>query len=117
MNDFFRTFKFECSRFLNFFSISFSRVDIKDFIYDSMSVRFTIKILNSYSPHIGSATNDSVKMSDVGLIMAATTRITTIACLRYFYLNFFSSHAIFCPRFFMLATASASFIASPGRRP
>ncbi len=45
------------------------------------------------------------------------------AIIRFAYLLFdnhfsrFSSHAIFCPRFFMFATASASFIASPGRRP
>lgn len=33
-----------------------------------------------------------------------------------YYIRFIN-HAIFCPRFFILATPSSSFMASPGRRP
>lgn len=40
-------------------------------------------MLISYSNHIGKATSESVKTSEVGVMMAATTRIATIACLRY----------------------------------
>ncbi len=39
------------------------------------------------------------------------------AWMRNVYTSRFSSHAIFCPRFFILATPSSSFMASPGRRP
>lgn len=46
-------------------------------------VLFTIRILTSYNNHIGNATSDSVKTSEVGVIMTATTRMTTMACLRY----------------------------------
>lgn len=46
-------------------------------------VLFTIRILISYSNHIGNATSNSVKTSEVGVMVAATTRMTTMACLRY----------------------------------
>ena len=44
--------------------------------------RFTIKILTSYNNHIGNATSESVNTSEVGVMIAATTRIITMACLR-----------------------------------
>lgn len=44
--------------------------------------RLTIRILTSYSDHIGSATNNNVKTSEVGVITAATIRMITMACLR-----------------------------------
>lgn len=40
-------------------------------------------MLISYSAHIGNATNDRVNTSEVGVIIAATTRIIIIACFRY----------------------------------
>lgn len=62
-------------------------------------VLFTIQILISYNTHIGNATNDRVNTSEVGVIMAATTRMITMACLRYLRMksaerkpNFANSH-------------------------
>ena len=46
------------------------------------SVQITSRILPSYSSQIGRETISSVKMSVVGVIMAATNRMTTKACLR-----------------------------------
>lgn len=45
-----------------------------------VAVLLTTQMLTSYSSHIGKATSDSVKTSDVGVMMAATTRMTTTAC-------------------------------------
>ena len=47
-----------------------------------VAVLLTTQMLTSYSSHIGKATSDSVKTSEVGVIMAATTRMTTTACFR-----------------------------------
>ena len=56
-------------------------------------------MLISYNTHIGNATSESVKTSDVGVIIAAITRIITMACLRYLRMksaerkpNFANSH-------------------------
>ena len=51
-------------------------------IVHCLFVVFTINTLTSYNPHIGNATNDKVNTSEVGVI-TATTRMTTMACLRY----------------------------------
>ncbi len=48
----------------------------------SFDVLATTNTLASYSIHMGKATSSKVKTSDVGVITAATTRITTTACLR-----------------------------------
>ena len=62
-------------------------------------VVFTINTLTSYNIHIGKATSDRVNTSDVGVIIAATTRIITMACFRYLRMksaernpNFANSH-------------------------
>ena len=47
--------------------------------YSRLTDRFTIKILTSYNNHIGSDTNNKVNTSDVGVIIAATTRMITTA--------------------------------------
>ena len=44
--------------------------------------RFTIRMLTSYSSHMGKATSKSVKISEVGVINAAMIRMMTMACLR-----------------------------------
>ena len=42
-----------------------------------------IKMLASYSSHMGKETSDRVNTSEVGVMMAATMRIMTIAWRRY----------------------------------
>lgn len=46
------------------------------------AVRLTIRMLISKSIHIGSATSDNVKTSDVGVMIAATMRMSTMAWRR-----------------------------------
>lgn len=43
-------------------------------------LRCSFKMLTSYRNHIGNATNDRVKTSDVGVIMAARKRMIVMAC-------------------------------------
>ncbi len=50
--------------------------------YLCVTVLFTIKILTSYKIHIGRATSERVKTSEVGVMIAATMRIITTACFR-----------------------------------
>lgn len=54
-----------------------------------------MNMLDSYSSHMGNDTSIRVKMSEVGVIMAAIISITTIACLRYLRMNAEDRNPIF----------------------
>lgn len=55
---------------------------IKVHCFSNFSTLLTIRILTSYNIHISKTTSESVKISEVGVIIAATTRIMTMECFR-----------------------------------
>lgn len=90
---------------LDFSGVTFVSRSFTDELYNVMKENKNISLVN---------------MSDfVKSMLEAVTKGRNSIFIAYecSYFIRFNNHAIFCPRFFILATPSSSFMASLGRRP